>query len=151
MPDLSVPGHPEAYVVGDLAALPDPRTGQPLPGVGAVAIQEGPAAARNVWRTLQGQPRQLFRFRDRGKLAIMGRQAAVAQFGKLHVTVRLALTLWGLVHVFLLIGFQNRALVMLQWIWSYVTYQRGVRLITRPWPFVAPGATQTVQQQAPGV
>jgi NADH dehydrogenase len=98
---------------------------------------------------LRGQPRQPFRYRDKGSLAIIGREAAVAPFGKLHVTGRLALTLWGLVHIFLLIGFQNRVLVMMQRIWSYLTYQRGVRLITRPWPFLPPGATQTVQQKAP--
>jgi NADH dehydrogenase len=144
-PDLSVPGHPEAYVVGDLAALHDPRTGQSLPGLGAVAIQQGPAAAR----TLRGQTRQPFRYRDKGSLAIIGRKAAVARFGKLHLTGRLALTLWELVHIFLLIGFQNRVLVMMQWIWSYLTYQRGVRLITRPWPFHALDATQIPQQKAP--
>jgi NADH dehydrogenase len=131
-PDLTVPGHPEIYVVGDLASYSH-QTGKPLPGVAQVAIQGGQAAARNILHDIQHEPRETFHFRDPGSMATIGRAAAVAEMGRLRLTGFLAWMAWLFVHVFWLIGFQNRLLVMTQWAWSYFTYERGARLITGPW------------------
>jgi NADH dehydrogenase len=128
-PDLSIPGHPEAFVVGDLAALKDEQ-GKMLPGVAPVALQEGAASAHNILRDLGGQPRRNFHYFDKGSLATIGRAAAVAQFGKLHISGFLAWLSWLFVHIFFLIGFRNRIIVLIQWAWSYFTYERGARLIT---------------------
>ena len=128
-PDLSIPGHPEVFVIGDLAAF---RTedGKMLPGVAPVAIQEGKAVAKNIERDLTGRQREAFHYVDKGSLATIGRAAAVAQFGKLHISGLFAWLAWLVVHIFFLIGFRNRFVVMFQWAWSYFTYERGVRLIT---------------------
>ena len=128
-PDLSVPGHPEVFVIGDLAALKDIH-GKLLPGVAPVAIQEGTAAARSIERDLRGKPRQNFHYFDKGNLATIGRSAAIAQFGKIHISGFLAWLSWLFVHIFFLIGFRNRIIVLIQWAWSYFTYERGARLIT---------------------
>jgi len=128
-PDLSVPGHPEIFVIGDLAAFKDEQ-GRMLPGVAPVALQEGAAAARGIIGDLEGQPRKVFHYIDKGSLATIGRNAAVAQFGKFHLSGFLAWLAWLFVHVFFLIGFQNRIIVLFQWAWSYLTYERGARLIT---------------------
>jgi NADH dehydrogenase len=127
--DLSIPGHPEVFVIGDLAAF---RTeeGKMLPGVAPVAIQQGHAVARNIGRDLKGQPRAPFHYVDKGSLATIGRAAAVADFGKIHISGRIAWLAWLFIHIFFLIGFRNRFIVLFQWAWSYFTYQRGVRLIT---------------------
>jgi len=127
--DLSIPEHPEVFVIGDLASLKDSQ-GNMLPGVAPVAIQEGAAAARNIERDLKKQPRQDFKYLDKGSLATIGRAAAVAQFRRLHISGYLAWLAWLFVHIFFLIGFRNRLIVMIQWAWSYFTYERGVRLIT---------------------
>ncbi len=127
--DLTIPGHPEAYAVGDLAAFN--QGGKPLPGVAPVAIQEGRAAADNIWRSVRGEPRRAFWYRDRGTLAIIGRGAGIADLGWIHLSGLPAWLAWLFIHIFFLIGFQNRLLVMTQWAWSYVTYQRSARLITR--------------------
>jgi NADH:ubiquinone reductase (H+-translocating) len=128
-PDLSVPGHREVFVIGDLATLAG-KNGKPLPGLAPVAMQEGRAVARNIGRELQGKPRKPFHYTDKGTLATIGRAAAVADFGKLHVTGFIAWILWLFVHILFLVGFRNRVLVMLEWSWSYLTYQRSARLIT---------------------
>lgn len=128
-PDLSIPGHPEAFVIGDLAALKDEH-GKPLPGVAPVAMQEGRAAAHTIKRELEGKPRKNFHYFDKGSLATIGRAAAVAQFGKIHISGFIAWLSWLFVHILYLIGFRNRVIVMLQWAWSYFTYERGARLIT---------------------
>jgi NADH dehydrogenase len=128
-PDLSLPGHPEVFVIGDLATLKD-ENGKPLPGVAPVAIQEGKYVAKMIRRELQGQPRQSFKYWDKGSLATIGRAAAVAQFGKVHISGFIAWLSWLFVHIFFLIGFRNRVLVFIEWAWSYVTYERGARLIT---------------------
>jgi NADH dehydrogenase len=128
-PDLSVPGHPEIFVIGDLSALKDEH-GKMLPGVAPVAIQEGSAVARNIERDLHGKPRENFHYFDKGNLATIGRAAAVAQFGKIHISGFLAWLSWLFVHIFFLIGFRNRIIVLIQWAWSYFTYERGARLIT---------------------
>jgi NADH dehydrogenase len=128
-PDLSVPGHPEVFVIGDLAALKDEQ-GKLLPGVAPVALQEGAAVARNIECDLRGQPRRNFHYFDKGNLATIGRSAAIAQFGKIHISGFLAWLSWLFVHIFFLIGFRNRIIVLIQWAWSYFTYERGARLIT---------------------
>jgi NADH dehydrogenase len=123
--DLTAPGHPEVFVIGDLAALEEP-----VPGVAPAAMQEGTHAARNIERAVGGQPLRRFQYWDKGSLATIGRAAGVAEFGRIHVSGFLAWFLWLTIHIFFLIGFRNRVLVMLQWAWAYVTYQRGARLIT---------------------
>jgi NADH:ubiquinone reductase (H+-translocating) len=128
-PDLSIAGHPEVLVIGDLAALKDEH-GKLLPGVAPVAIQEGTATAKNIQRDLQHQPRQNFHYVDKGSLATIGRAAAVADFGKFHVSGFIAWLGWLFIHIFFLIGFRNRLIVLIQWAWSYFTYERGARLIT---------------------
>jgi NADH:ubiquinone reductase (H+-translocating) len=128
-PDLSIPGHPEVFVIGDLATLQD-ENGKQLPGVAPVAIQEGQFVAKSIRGDLSGKPRHPFKYWDKGSLATIGRAAAVAQFGRIHISGFLAWLSWLFVHIFFLIGFQNRILVFIQWAWSYVTYERGARLIT---------------------
>ncbi|HXZ28767.1 MAG TPA: NAD(P)/FAD-dependent oxidoreductase [Terriglobales bacterium] len=129
--DLSLPGHPEVFVIGDLAACSDEH-GRPLPGVAPVAIQQGRAVAENLRREFRGQLRRPFHYVDRGNLATVGRAAAVADFGRLRLTGFPAWVTWLTVHILWLIGFRNRLLVGIQWAWSYLTYQRGIRLITGP-------------------
>src|SRR5262249_36490252 len=128
-PDLTIPGHPEVFVIGDLAALKD-KDGNPVPGVAPAAIQEGKAAAKNILRSSHGKPRQEFHYQDKGSLATIGRAAAVAQFGKVPISGLFAWLAWLFIHLFFLVGFRNRLIVMLEWAWSYFTYQRGARLIT---------------------
>jgi len=127
--DLSIPGHPEVFVAGDLALVIRPD-GRPVPGVSPAAIQEGKTAARNVRRLIRGQPTRAFRYRNKGDLAVIGRSRAIADFGKVRFAGRLAWLLWLFVHIMYLVGFRNRVSVFLQWGYSYFTYQRGVRLIT---------------------
>jgi NADH dehydrogenase len=128
-PDLSIPAHPEVFVIGDLAALKDKR-GQLVPGVAPAAIQQGKATARNIARDLQGEARKNFQYVNKGSLATIGRAAAIAQFGKIHISGFMAWLSWLFVHIFFLIGFRNRVLVLIQWAWSYFTYERGAQLIT---------------------
>jgi len=128
-PDLSIPGHPEVFVVGDLAALKD-ENGKWLPGVAPVAMQEGKATAHNIGNELRGEPRKNFHYRNKGSLATIGRAAAVADFGKIHVSGFLAWLSWLFIHIFFLVGFRSRLIVLIQWAWSYLTYERGAWLIT---------------------
>jgi NADH dehydrogenase len=128
-PDLSIPGHPEVFVIGDLAALKD-EAGKLLPGVAQVAIQQGNWVADTIGRDLENQPRRNFSYQDKGSLATIGRAAAVAQFGKFELSGYFAWLAWLFIHILFLIGFRNRLLVMIQWAWSYLTYERGARLIT---------------------
>ena len=128
-PDLTIPGHPEVFVIGDLAALKD-ENGKWLPGVAQTAMQEGAASAKNILRDLRGETRQNFHYHDKGNLATIGRAAAVAQIGKVELSGFPAWLTWLFVHIFFLVGFRNRVLVMIQWAWSYVTYERGAQLIT---------------------
>ncbi|MGO8793217.1 MAG: NAD(P)/FAD-dependent oxidoreductase [Candidatus Sulfotelmatobacter sp.] len=130
--DLSLPGHPEVFVIGDLASLKD-ASGNLLPGVAPVAIQQGRYVARLIRHEVahsQPAPRKPFHYFDKGSIATIGRAAAVAEFGKIHISGFLAWLSWLFVHIFFLIGFQNRVLVIIQWAWSYFTYERGARLIT---------------------
>jgi len=144
--DLSLPQHPEVFVIGDLASLKDAQ-GNPLPGVAPVALQEGRAVAKTIARDLQNLPRKDFHYLDKGSLATIGRAAAIAQFGKLHVSGYFAWLAWLFVHIFFLIGFRNRLIVMIQWAWSYVTYERGARLITGD--TTLPGWTESEKEQEP--
>jgi NADH:ubiquinone reductase (H+-translocating) len=128
-PDLSVPGHPEIFVIGDMASLMDER-GRPLPGVAQVAMQQGAWAAANIQRAIEGKPPRPFRYRDLGNMATIGRNSAVADIRGLRLTGFVAWLAWALVHILNLIGFRNRVLVALQWLWDYLTFQRGARLIT---------------------
>lgn len=134
-PDLSIPGHREVFVIGDLAALKDEH-GRPLPGVAPVAIQEGKYVARQIAADMARRKRQNFRYFDKGSLATIGRAAAIAQIGKIHLSGLLAWLTWLFVHIMYLVGFRNRVLVIMQWAWSYFTFQRSAWLIT--------GASRTV-------
>jgi len=130
--DLSIPGHPEAFVIGDLCAFSHGGEA-PLPGIAPVAMQQGRAAADNVWRRLGGQPGQPFRYRDKGSMATVGRAAAVAVIGDVHLSGAVAWLAWLVVHIAYLIGFRNRFVVLFEWAWAYLTWQRGARLITGRW------------------
>ena len=131
-PDLTLPGHPEIFVIGDTAHAVD-KDGKPLPGLAPVAKQQGAYVARLLRARLAGKPAlKPFRYRSFGTMATIGRRAAVADFGWIKLDGTLAWLLWGLVHVSFLIGFRNRAVVILDWLWSYVTFQSGARLITGP-------------------
>ena len=127
-PDLSVPGHPEIRVIGDLAAVGGP--GGSVPGVAPAAMQMGEYAARSIVNRLEGRPTPPFRYRDKGSLATIGKAHAVAERGSVRVTGWVAWVMWLLVHIFFLIGFRNRFLVLAQWAWVYVRDDRGARLIT---------------------
>jgi NADH dehydrogenase len=148
-PDLSIPNHPEVFVIGDLASLKD-ASGNLLPGVAPVAILEGRYVAKLIATELRSgasslsrsarssgdveltnpKPRPPFHYRDKGNLATIGRAAAIAQFGRIHISGFVAWLAWLFVHILFLIGFRNRLLVFIQWAWSYFTYERGARLIT---------------------
>jgi NADH dehydrogenase len=128
-PDLSIPGHPEVFVLGDLATLKGPD-GNPLPGLAAVALQEGNYVGKLLTDELRGKTRKPFKYWDKGSLATIGRAAGIAQFGKIHISGFLAWLSWLFIHILFLIGFRNRILVFIQWAWSYLTYERGARLIT---------------------
>ena len=128
-PDLTLPDHREIFVIGDTAHVVGSRG--PLPGVAPVAKQQGAYAARVITTRVVGRPApSAFRYRDYGNLATIGRRAAVADFGRIRLTGRLAWLLWSGAHIYFLIGFRNRMAVALDWLWSYLTYQRGARLIT---------------------
>jgi NADH dehydrogenase len=127
-PDLSVPGHPEIFVVGDLAALV--QDGRQVPGVGPAAIQEGASAGKNIVRDLRKQPRKNFRYRNKGDLATIGRSRAIADLGWIRFSGRFAWFFWLFVHIMYLVGFRNRLSVLFEWAYAYFTYQHGARLIT---------------------
>ena len=129
-PDLSIPGHPEVFVIGDLASLSS--DGKPVPGVAPAAMQEGRHTATNILRAIRGEPTLPFRYHDKGSLATIGRSAAVADLGKIKLSGPIAWLAWLFIHILFLIGFRNRVLVIIQWAWSYVSYDRGARLITGP-------------------
>lgn len=127
--DCSLPGHPEIFAIGDIAHFSH-QLEAPLPGVAPVAMQQGRHVARAISARLAGREPLPFRYRDRGSLATIGRRAGVADFGRLRFGGVLAWLLWSAVHIFFLIEFENRVLVSVRWLWSYVTRNRGTRLIT---------------------
>lgn len=126
--DCSIDGHPEIFVIGDLARFEE--DGEPLPGVAQTAIQMGRFAGRAIRRDLKGKARGRFRYRDKGSLATIGRAAAVAAIGRFRFGGFVAWLVWVFIHILYLIGFRNRLMVMMQWGWAWATYQRGIRLIT---------------------
>jgi NADH dehydrogenase len=128
-PDLSLPGHPEIFVLGDMANYPHQDDKQ-LPGIAPVAIQQGRYVAKLIKARLRNKKPPAFHYRDRGTLATIGRSAAVADFGKLRFSGFLAWLLWLIIHLMNLVSFRNRLLVFIQWGWNYVTYDRAARLIT---------------------
>jgi NADH dehydrogenase len=136
-PDLSIPGHPEVFIAGDLAFVAR-DDGRPVPGVSPAAIQEGKRAAKNIRRLMGRLPTKPFRYRNKGDLAVIGRSHAIADFGKVRFSGRLAWLLWLFVHIMYLVGFRNRVSVFIEWAYSYFTYQRGVRLITQTERHVPP-------------
>ncbi|HEX3587307.1 MAG TPA: NAD(P)/FAD-dependent oxidoreductase [Candidatus Angelobacter sp.] len=129
--DLTVPGHPEVFVTGDLASAKR-HNGQPVPGVAPAAIQMGKFAARQIKRSVEGKQREHFEYLDKGSLATIGRSRAVGEFGKIHISGYLAWLAWLFVHLLFLIGFRNRLFVMIEWAWAYLTYNHSARLITDP-------------------
>ncbi|MBA2243882.1 MAG: NAD(P)/FAD-dependent oxidoreductase [Gemmatimonadetes bacterium] len=136
--DLSIPGHPEVFVIGDLAASTDAE-GKLLPGIAPVAMQQGPWAAANIRRSLAGEPRRPFRYRDKGTMAVIGRFRAVAEIAGAKLAGALAWLAWLFIHILYLSGFRNRIVVFVQWAWSFLTWQRAARLITgHVGPLIAP-------------
>ncbi|HET9182651.1 MAG TPA: NAD(P)/FAD-dependent oxidoreductase [Candidatus Angelobacter sp.] len=149
-PDLSMPGRPEVFVIGDLAAVRWERQGSEpkanvivsdrdkdkpgslVPGVAPAAIQMGKFAARQIKLSVQNKRRETFHYRDKGSLATIGRSRAVADFGRLHISGYFAWVSWLSIHLFFLIGFRNRIMVVAEWAWAYITYNHGARLITEP-------------------
>ncbi|HMC75767.1 MAG TPA: NAD(P)/FAD-dependent oxidoreductase [Vicinamibacterales bacterium] len=128
-PDLTVPGHPDVFVIGDLASLAG-ENGRPLPGVAQVAMQMGVHAAHNIMRAVEGQPLRPFRYHNLGDMATIGRASAVADLPVMQLKGLVGWLAWLFVHIFNLIGFRNRVVVMVQWAWAYFSYQRAIRLIT---------------------
>jgi len=127
-PDLSVKGHKNVFIAGDQACFTH-QTGTPLPGTAPVAMQQGRYLAKAIRRELAGQPRQPFRFVDKGQMATIGRSRAIVEIGRFKITGFPAWLLWLVVHIYYLTGFKNRLLVVLQWAWSYLSFRRGARLI----------------------
>jgi NADH dehydrogenase len=127
-PDLSLPGRPDVFVIGDLAALA--QDGEPLPGIAPVAMQQGHYVAKRIRDRMEGKDTPPFRYRDRGNLAVIGRARAVALLGRFCFWGYPAWLLWLFVHLLNLVAFENRVIVFLQWAWSYVTRNRRARLIT---------------------
>ena len=152
-PDLTVPGRDDIFVIGDLAALV--QDARPIPGVASAAIQEGRHAARNIVRALHGEPCLPFRYCDKGSFATIGRGAAVGELlGGFQLSGFLAWLAWLVVHIYFLMGFRNRLLVMFDWAYSYLTYRRGARLITgltRPRMLEAPGRGESKAERGPGL
>ena len=129
LPDLSVPGRPEIFVVGDAATISS--RGKAVPGVAQGAMQMGTLAAKNIARDLANRPRGTFRYLDKGNLATIGRNRAVADFGSVTFSGFPAWVLWIFIHILYLAGFRNRATVLVEWAYAYFTYQRGARLLGR--------------------
>ena len=129
-PDLSVPGHPEIFVIGDMASVTH-QDGKPLPGVAPVAMQQGRYVARLIGKRLRHEPVEPFHYWNKGNLATIGRRSAVADFGFIRFSGPLAWLAWLFVHLMYLVGFENRVLVLIKWTYNYITRNRGARLITR--------------------
>ena len=147
--DLTVPGHAEIFVVGDVAFVAGP-TGEPLPGLAPVAKQQGQYVGEAIARLVRGEPAMPpFQYRDEGALATIGRHSAIADLGWIKLTGWVAWILWGIVHIFFLIGFRNRLAVFLNWIWAWLTYGRGARLITGDTTLLASSA-KPVPRATPG-
>ncbi len=131
-PDCTIPNHPEVFVLGDAAAFPDEHGGT-LPGICPVAIQMGQYTSRVIAGDLAGKPRRPFTYWDKGQLAVIGRGRAVADIWRVQFSGLMAWLVWIFVHIFFLIGFRNRVIVLIEWAYAYFTYHRGARLITWAW------------------
>jgi NADH dehydrogenase len=129
-PDCAVAGRPDVFVIGDAARFVPEGEAQPLPGTSPVAMQQGRFVARQIGRTIAGADRERFRYRDKGMMATIGRSRAVARIGRLQLSGFAAWVAWLALHIVYLINFRNRMIVLIDWAWSYFTYQRGSRLIT---------------------
>ena len=129
--DLTIPGHPEVQVIGDLANFTSPKDGKPLPGVSPVAIQQGRHAAQNILHMIAGAKPQRFYYWDKGSMATIGRNRAVADLNVVHFSGLPAWLAWLFIHILYLVGFRNRLAVLFQWAWAYLTFNKGARLITR--------------------
>jgi NADH:ubiquinone reductase (H+-translocating) len=152
---LTLPNFHKVFAIGDMTCFLH-QDGKPLPGVSPVAIQMGEQVAKNIQLDLEGKPYVKFSYNDKGSMATIGRSAAIAQKGDLHLDGFIAWLAWLLVHIFFLIGFRNRFVVLFNWAWSYFTYQRGARLITgrrlslmprQPIPGETPQAAQPTQSE----
>jgi NADH dehydrogenase len=146
-PDLTLPGHPEVFVLGDLASILQ-KNGKPVPGVAPAAIQMGQFAAAAILGDVRGEARKSFRYRDKGSLATIGRSSAIADMGGFKVSGFPAWLTWLFVHVLFLIGFRSRVQVLWEWFWAYVSFQRGARLITGQSRSIVPAVPGAIQ--APG-
>lgn len=151
-PDLSIPNHPNAYVIGDLAWFPLPD-GSSLPGLAPVALQQGRHVAEVIGAALDGQPRQPFEYLDKGIMATVGRASGIAQAGSLRLSGMLGWLAWLFIHILFLIGFRNRVIVLLQWTWAWFTYGRSARLITgtTPVPHARPVVVEAISMRKPSV
>jgi len=148
-PELTVPGHPELFVLGDMALVIG-ENGKPLPGVAPAALQQGRYAASTILDDLRGRPRKPFAYLDKGQMATIGRSRAVVQTGKLHLSGLLAWFAWLVIHIYYLSGFKNRLFVLIQWAFSYLTFARGARLIVdKHWRMYPDAAPQPTSQPAP--
>jgi NADH dehydrogenase len=149
-PDCSLPGHPEAFVIGDAASL-NGKDGKPLPGLAPVAIQQGKATADNIVATIDGRAREDFSYFDKGIMATVGRASGLAQTGAFKLWGFIGWLAWLFIHLLFIVEFRNRALVLLQWMWGYFTFQRGARLITgESWqPPALPAPEQTLRPAEP--
>jgi NADH dehydrogenase len=146
-PDLTVAEHPEVFVLGDLASVSQ-EDGKPVPGVAPAAIQMGQFAAACIEGDLRGEPRRVFRYRDKGSMATIGRSAAIAYIRGFKISGFTAWLTWLFVHVLFLIGFRSRIQVLWEWFWDYVTFQRGARLITGQSRSIVPAAAGAIDEQS---
>ncbi len=137
-PDLSLPTHPEVFVIGDMALVRPFPDAAPLPGVAPVAMQEGHYVAKLIRHRLRGGTLRPFRYRDRGNMATIGRARAVAVVGPLKFSGLLAWLMWLFIHLMYIVEFQNRLLIFFQWAWNYFTWNRSARLITGDWRHEVP-------------
>ncbi len=143
--DCSLPGHPDAFAIGDLVTLEDPRTGRQIPGVAPAAMQMGRFVGQTIRRDVRGQPRRPFRYVDRGSLATIGRRRAVADTMGLRFGGFPAWIAWVAVHIWFLVTLRNRALVMTKWAWAWTTWERATRIVWRPAP--GPDANREAARQ----
>jgi len=148
-PDLSVPGHENIYVIGDIASIKQPN-GSLVPGMSPAAIQEGRWAAKNIIRKMTYKNTLPFKYSNKGCMATIGKASAVADIGPFQFSGILAWIIWLSTHIFFLIGFRNRIVVIFQWAWAYFTTQRHSRLITHPWRFWEPGLPDKQTSRMPG-
>jgi len=141
--DCAVPGHPELFVIGDMASFTPDGAETPLPGISPVAIQQARLVARNILDEVRGFPRQHFRYFDKGFMATIGRARAVAQLGRLRLSGLIAWLMWVFVHLWYLVGFRNRLAVFTNWIWAYIVSRHGARVITGRPMSPTPGGSQS--------